>query len=210
MSDNNMIDFSLYQPKRPNIKNLIGKFGLQCIVDDPDYFGNTSWVVKKDAFKTKTKNKLQEITNQHIQDVNDEKMGRKSLRIYNNRKNIIDTVFTGNVDVENNLLTPVRVVINGLKLGTYNYDIIILKDNKDNLYLVNSDVYNNLTSEGIEFYCTDFYDKYLPNAIYTALYKNKERVGVYATIGKGYGNIPSTMGGLIAKETEQEKYKKII
>ena len=50
-----MIDFSSYQPKRPNSKNLIGKFGLQCIVDDPDYFGNTSWVARKDAFKTKTK-----------------------------------------------------------------------------------------------------------------------------------------------------------
>ena len=210
MSDNNMIDFSLYQPKRPNVKNLIGKFGLQCIVDDPDYFGNTSWVVRKDAFKTKTKNKLQEITNQHIKDVNDEKAGRKSLRIYNNRKNIIDTVFTGNVDVENNLLVPVRVVINGLKLGTYTYDMIILKDNKDDLYLVNSDVYNNLTSEGIEFYYTDFYDKYLPNASYIALYKNKERVGIYATMGKGYGNIPSTMKGLIAREVEQEKYKKLI
>jgi len=64
--------------------------------------------------------------------------------------------------------------------------------------------------EGIEFYYTDFYDKYLPNASYIALYKNKERVGIYATMGKGYGNIPSTMKGLIAREVEQEKYKKII
>ena len=209
MSDNNMIDFSLYQPKRPNVKNLIGKFGLQCIVDDPDYFGNTSWVVRKDAFKTKTKDKLQEITNQHIQDVNNEKEGRKSLRIQNNRKNIIDTVFTGNVDVENNLLTPVRVVIDGLKLDKYTYDIIILKDNKDDLYLINSDVYNNLTSEGIEFYCTDFCDKY-SLTYYIALYKNGKRVGVYASINKGYGHTPSTMKELIRREKEQEKYNKII
>jgi len=186
VSDNGITDFNTYQPKRVNIKDLIGRFGLYCIVDHEEYFGNACWMARKDAFTTKVKDKLQELTDNEIQNVADDIQGRKTLRIQNNKENILRILIQDEVNFEKNLLTPIRVVIDGIKLDKNIYDVIILKNNQDRLFLINSGIYNTLTKEGIQFYCSNSLDDTNGRSDNIILYKNEQRVGIYASVPRGF------------------------
>jgi len=208
VSDNGITEFSTYQPKRVNLKDLIGRFGLYCVVDHEDYFGNACWIVRKNVFTTKTKNKLQELIDNEIQNVVDDIQNRKTLRIQNNKENILRVLTQDEVNFKENLLTPIRVIVDGIILDKNTYDIIIMKNNQDRLFLINSGIYNAFIKEGIQFYCTNSIATTEGYSDSIILYKDDQRIGVYASIPRGFGCIPMSMKGLIIEEEDQKKYRK--
>ena len=85
-------DYTTYQKPKNNLKNLIGNQEKMknVIVNDDRYFGTGYWLARKDCFSKKTQEKLQTLTDQEVQNVNDKKENRTYLRIQDKEQQIHD------------------------------------------------------------------------------------------------------------------------
>lgn len=171
-------DYSTYQVPRNNFKNLIGNQEKMknVIVNDDRYFGTSYWLARKDCFSKKTQEKLQQLTDQEVQNVNDYKENRTYLRIQDKEDQIYNMAMSGR-EKDNGLLEPIRVVKGGFRLGKYLFDIILLKNEDGDITILNSGLYNTLSKEGIKFYLTD-------NNDLIALFKDNQRVGVMCPLNR--------------------------
>lgn len=199
VTENRIItDYASYQKPKINLKHLIGnqeKF-KNVIVNSSTYFGTGYWVARKDCFSKKSQEKLQALTDQEVQDVNEGKEGRTYLRIQDKEQQIHDMVLTGR-EKDNGLLEPIRVVKDGLRLGKYLYDIILLKNEDGNITLLNAGLYNTLSKEDIKFYLTD-------NNNLIALFKDSQRVGVMCPLNRlVFDYLPEDMYELGIIENDQ-------
>lgn len=171
-------DYSTYQVPRNNFKNLIGNQEKMknVIVNDDRYFGTSYWLARKDCFSKKTQEKLQQLTDQEVQNVNDYKENRTYLRIQDKEDQIYNMAISG-VEQDYGFLTPIRVVKNGLRIGKYLFDIILTRTEEGNITLLNAGIYNTLNKEGIKFCVTD-------NSNLVALFKDNERIGVMCPLNR--------------------------
>jgi hypothetical protein len=171
-------DYSTYQVPRNNFKNLIGNQEKMknVIVNDDRYFGTSYWLARKDCFSKKTQEKLQQLTDREVQNVNDYKENRTYLRIQDKEDQIHNMAISGR-EKDDGLLEPVGVVTGGLRLGRYLFDIILLRNEDGDIEILNGGLYNTLSKEGIKFYQTD-------NSNLIALFKDSERVGVMCPLNK--------------------------
>lgn len=171
-------DYSTYQVPRNNFKNLIGNQEKMknVIVNDDKYFGTSYWLARKDCFSKKTQEKLQQLTDREVQNVNDYKENRTYLRIQDKEDQIHNMAISGR-EKDDGLLEPVGVVTGGLRLGRYLFDIILLRNEDGDIEILNGGLYNTLSKEGIKFYQTD-------NSNLIALFKDSERVGVMCPLNK--------------------------
>lgn len=193
-------DYSTYQVPRNNFKNLIGNQEKMknVIVNDDRYFGTSYWLARKDCFSKKTQEKLQQLTNREVQNVNDYKENRTYLRIQDKEDKIHNMAISGR-EKDDGLLEPIRVVKDGLRLGKYLFDIILLKNENGDIELLNGGLYNSLSKEGIKFYLTD-------DSKLVALFKNSQRVGVICPLSKRvFDYLPDDMYELGIIENNQKE-----
>jgi ribulose bisphosphate carboxylase small subunit len=171
-------DYINYQTPKNNLKNLIGNQEKMksVIVNDDRYFGTGYWLARKDCFSKKTQEKLQQLTDQEVQNVNDYKENRTYLRIQDKEDQIHNMAMSVR-EKDNGLLEPIRVVKGGFRLGKYLFDIILLKNEDGDITILNSGLYNALSKEGLKFYLTD-------NNDLTALFKDNQRVGVMCPLSR--------------------------
>ena len=171
-------DYSTYQVPRNNFKNLIGNQSKMenVIVNSNTYFGTGYWLARKDCFSKKTQEKLQTLTDKEVQNVNDKNDNRTYLRIQDKEDQIHNMAISGR-EKDDGLLEPIRVVKDGLRLGKYLFDIILLKNEDGDITILNSGLYNTLSKEGIKFYLTD-------NNDLIALFKDNQRVGVMCPLNR--------------------------
>lgn len=191
-------DYTTYQTPKNNLKNLIGNQEKMenVIVNSDTYFGTGYWLARKDCFSKKAQEKLQALTDQEVQNVNDKKKNRTYLRIQDKEQQIHDMALTGR-EKDNGLLEPIRVVEKGLRLGKYLFDIILLKNEEGDITLINAGLYNTLNKEDIKFYSTD-------NGNLIALFKDNQRVGVMCPLNRKIFNyLPEDMYELSIIENNQ-------
>lgn len=191
-------DYTTYQTPKNNLKNLIGNQEKMenVIVNSDTYFGTGYWLARKDCFSKKAQEKLQALTDQEVQNVNDKKKNRTYLRIQDKEQQIHDMALTGR-EKDDGLLEPIRVVKDGLKLGKYLFDIILLKNEEGDITLLNGGLYNTLNKEGLKFYLTD-------NNDLIALFKDNQRVGVMCPLSRKIFNyLPENMYELSIIENNQ-------
>lgn len=191
-------DYTTYQTPKNNLKNLIGNQEKMenVIVNSDTYFGTGYWLARKDCFSKKAQEKLQALTDQEVQNVNDKKKNRTYLRIQDKEQQIHDMALTGR-EKDDGLLEPIRVVKDGLKLGKYLFDIILLKNEEGDITLLNGGLYNTLNKEGLKFYLTD-------NNDLIALFKDNQRVGVMCPLSrKIFDYLPENMYELSIIENNQ-------
>lgn len=193
-------DYSTYQVPRNNFKNLIGNQEKMknVIVNDDRYFGTSYWLARKDCFSKKTQEKLQQLTDQEVQNVNDYKENRTYLRIQDKEDQIHNMAISGR-EKDDGLLEPVGVVTGGLRLGRYLFDIILLRNEDGDIEILNGGLYNTLSKEGIKFYQTD-------NSNLIALFKDSERVGVMCPLNKRvFDYLPNDVYELSIIENNQKE-----
>jgi len=191
-------DYTTYQTPKNNLKNLIGNQEKMenVIVNSDTYFGTGYWLARKDCFSKKAQEKLQALTDQEVQNVNDKKKNRTYLRIQDKEQQIHDMALTGR-EKDDGLLEPIRVVEKGLRLGKYLFDIILLKNEEGDITLINAGLYNTLNKEDIKFYSTD-------NGNLIALFKDNQRVGVMCPLNRKIFNyLPEDMYELSIIENNQ-------
>lgn len=193
-------DYSTYQVPRNNFKNLIGNQEKMknVIVNDDRYFGTSYWLARKDCFSKKTQEKLQQLTDREVQNVNDYKENRTYLRIQDKKDQIHNMAISGR-EKDDGLLEPVGVVTGGLRLGRYLFDIILLRNEDGDIEILNGGLYNTLSKEGIKFYQTD-------NSNLIALFKDSERVGVMCPLNKRvFDYLPNDVYELSIIENNQKE-----
>lgn len=193
-------DYSTYQVPRNNFKNLIGNQEKMknVIVNDDKYFGTSYWLARKDCFSKKTQEKLQQLTDREVQNVNDYKENRTYLRIQDKEDQIHNMAISGR-EKDDGLLEPVGVVTGGLRLGRYLFDIILLRNEDGDIEILNGGLYNTLSKEGIKFYQTD-------NSNLIALFKDSERVGVMCPLNKRvFDYLPNDVYELSIIENNQKE-----
>jgi hypothetical protein len=193
-------DYTTYQTPKNNLKNLIGNQEKMenVIVNSDTYFGTGYWLARKDCFSKKAQKKLQALTDQEVQNVNDKKENRTYLRIQDKEQQIYNMAISGE-EKDNGLLEPIRVVEKGLRLGKYLFDIILLKNEDGDITLLNGGLYNTLNKEGIKFYLTD-------NNDLIALFKDNQRVGVMCPLSrKIFDYLPGDMYELNIIENNQRE-----
>lgn len=191
-------DYTTYQTPKNNLKNLIGNQEKMenVIVNSDTYFGTGYWLARKDCFSKKAQEKLQALTDQEVQNVNDKKKNRTYLRIQDKEQQIHDMALTGR-EKDDGLLEPIRVVEKGLRLGKYLFDIILLKNEEGDITLINAGLYNTLNKEDIKFYSTN-------NGNLIALFKDNQRVGVMCPLNRKIFNyLPEDMYELSIIENNQ-------
>lgn len=173
-------DYATYQAPKNNFKNLIGNQSKMenVIVNSSKYFGTGYWLARKDCFSKKAQEKLQALTDQEVQNVNDKKENRTYLRIQDKEQQIYNMAISGE-EKDNGLLEPIRVVEKGLRLGKYLFDIILLKNEDGDITPLNSGLYNTLSKEGLKFYLT-----VTDNNDLIALFKDSQRVGVMCPLSR--------------------------
>lgn len=193
-------DYSTYQVPRNNFKNLIGNQEKMknVIVNDDRYFGTSYWLARKDCFSKKTQEKLQQLTDREVQNVNDYKENRTYLRIQDKEDQIHNMAISGR-EKDDGLLEPIGVVTGGLRLGRYLFDIILLRNEDGDIEILNGGLYNTLSKEGIKFYQTD-------NSNLIALFKDSERVGVMCPLNKRvFDYLPNDVYELSIIENNQKE-----
>jgi len=191
-------DFTTYQPPKQNLKHLIGYQAKMenVIVNSSKYFGTGYWLAKKNVFSKKTQEKLQVLTDKEVKDIDDRKENRTYLRIQANEESIHNMAVSG-IDQDYGFLTPIRVVKNGLGLGVYLFDIILLKTEDGDITILNAGIYNTLNKEGIRFCLTD-------NKNLISLFKDNTRVGVMCPLSrKVFDYLPEDMAELETIEKNQ-------
>jgi len=191
-------DYTTYQIPKNNLKNLIGNQSKMenVIVNSNTYFGTGYWLARKDCFSKRVQEKLQALTDQEVQDINNKKEVRTYLRIQDKEQQIYDMALTGR-EQDYGFLTPIRVVKNGLRIGKYLFDIILARTEEGNITILNAGLYNTLCKEGIRFCVTD-------NSNLVALFKDNERAGVICPLNrKVFDYLPNDMYELDIIEKDQ-------
>jgi len=190
-------DYTIYQAPKNNLKNLIGNQEKMenVIVNSSKYFGTGYWLAKKNVFSKKTQEKLQALTDQEVKNIDDRKENRTYLRIQDKEDQIYNMSVSG-AEQDYGFLNPIRVVKNGLRIGKYLFDIILLRTEEGNITLLNAGIYNALSKEDIRFCVTD-------NSNLVALFKDNQRVGVMCPLSrKVFDYLPDDMYelGIIEKD----------
>ena len=191
-------DYITYQPPKQNLKHLIGYQAKMenVIVNSSKYFGTGYWLAEKECFSKKNQEKLQTLTDKEVKDIDNRKDNRTYLRIQVNEESIHNMAVSG-IDQDYGFLTPIRVIKNGLGLGIYLFDIILLRTEDGDITILNAGIYNTLNKEGIRFCLTD-------NKNLISLFKDNIRVGVMCPLSrKVFDYLPEDMAELETIEKNQ-------